>query len=285
MYDIFIAPFASFIFLKKALVACLALSLGCAPVGVLLVLRRMSLMGDALSHSIMPGVAIGYLIAGLSLPVMGIGGIIAGLGIAFLATFVTRHTQLQEDASFVGLYLIALAFGTILISLKGNSVDLTHILFGTILSVNTPALLLIAIITTLTLLTLAVIYRPLILECFDPGFMKALGAKGAFYHTLFMALVVLNMVAAFQGLGILMALGLMMLPAVAARFWAQQIWSLWTAAFAIAFVSGYLGLVFSYHFELPSGPAIILVAGVFYFVSLTLGRHGSLLTRKNTGSS
>ncbi|MBA4749426.1 MAG: metal ABC transporter permease [Alphaproteobacteria bacterium] len=285
MYEFFIAPFIAFAFLKKALVACLALSLGCAPVGVLLVLRRMSLLGDALSHSIMPGVAIGYLVAGLSLPVMGIGGIIAGLGIAFLATFVTRHTQLQEDASFVGLYLIALAFGTILISLKGNSVDLTHILFGTILSVNTPALILIALITTLTLLTLAVIYRPLILECFDPGFMKALGAKGALYHTLFMALVVLNMVAAFQGLGILMALGLMMLPAVSARFWAQQIWSLWTAAFAIAFVSGYLGLVFSYHFELPSGPAIILVAGVFYFVSLTVGRHGSLLTRKNTGSS
>ena len=280
MYDFFITPFESYLFLKRALVACIALSLGCAPVGVLLVLRRMSLMGDALSHSIMPGVAVGYLIAGLSLPIMGVGGIIAGLAIAFFATFVTRHTQLQEDASFVGFYLIALALGTILISLKGNSLDLTHILFGTILSVNDTSLLLIAGITSLTLVTLAVIYRPLILECFDPAFMRALGANGGLYHGAFMALVVLNMVSAFQGLGILMALGLMMLPAVAARFWAKEIWSLCAIAASLAFVSGYLGLVLSYHYELPSGPAIILVAGVFYLVSLVMGPHGSLLRTK-----
>jgi zinc/manganese transport system permease protein len=280
MYDFFITPFESYLFLKRALVACIALSLGCAPVGVLLVLRRMSLMGDALSHSIMPGVAVGYLIAGLSLPIMGMGGIIAGLAIAFFATFVTRHTQLQEDASFVGFYLIALALGTILISLKGSSLDLTHILFGTILSVNDTSLVLIAGITSLTLVTLAVIYRPLILECFDPAFMRALGAKGGLYHGLFMALVVLNMVSAFQGLGILMALGLMMLPAVAARFWAKEIWSLCAIAAIFAFISGYLGLVLSYHYELPSGPAIILVAGVFYIVSLVIGPHGSLLRTK-----
>jgi len=280
MYDFFVAPFESYLFLKRALVACIALSLGCAPVGVLLVLRRMSLMGDALSHSIMPGVAIGYLIAGLSLPIMGIGGIIAGLAIAFFATFVTRHTQLQEDASFVGFYLIALALGTILISLKGSSLDLTHILFGTILSVNDNSLLLIAIITSLTLVTLAIIYRPLILECFDPAFMRALGANGGLYHGIFMGLVVLNMVSAFQGLGILMALGLMMLPAVAARFWAKEIWSLCAIAASFAFISGYLGLVVSYHYELPSGPAIILVAGVFYIISLVIGPHGSLLRTK-----
>lgn len=280
MYDFFITPFESYLFLKRALVACIALSLGCAPVGVLLVLRRMSLMGDALSHSIMPGVAVGYLIAGLSLPIMGMGGIIAGLAIAFFATFVTRHTQLQEDASFVGFYLIALALGTILISLKGSSLDLTHILFGTILSVNDTSLVLIAGITSLTLVTLAVIYRPLILECFDPAFMRALGAKGGLYHGVFMALVVLNMVSAFQGLGILMALGLMMLPAVAARFWAKEIWSLCAIAAIFAFISGYLGLVLSYHYELPSGPAIILVAGVFYIVSLVIGPHGSLLRTK-----
>jgi zinc/manganese transport system permease protein len=118
MYDYFIEPFTSYAFLRRALVACLALSAGCAPVGVLLVLRRMSLMGDALSHSVMPGVAIGYLIAGLSLPAMGVGGFIAGLLVAFLATLVTRYTQLKEDASFVGFYLIALAMGTVIISLK-----------------------------------------------------------------------------------------------------------------------------------------------------------------------
>ena len=276
LYDYFIAPYASYLFLKRALVACLALSMGCAPVGVLLVLRRMSLMGDALSHSIMPGVAIGYLIAGLSLSVMGIGGIIAGLIIAFLATMVTRYTQLQEDASFVGFYLIALASGTVIISLKGSSIDLTHILFGTILGVNGASLLLVASITTVSLLILAIIYRPLIIECFDPTFMRSIGGMGSFYHVLFMGLVVINMVAAFQALGILMALGMMMLPAVAARFWAREIWSLFGIAFGIALFSGYLGLLFSYHYTLPSGPSIILVSGSFYIISLCLGSYGSL---------
>ncbi|MCA0369483.1 MAG: metal ABC transporter permease [Proteobacteria bacterium] len=281
MYSYFIEPFVTYAFLKKALVACVALSMGCAPVGLLLVLRRMSLMGDALSHSIMPGVAVGYLIAGLSLPIMGIGGFLAGLFVAFIATFVTRRTGLQEDASFVGFYLIALALGTVIISVKGSSLDLTHILFGTILSVTSESLLLIAGITTFTLLTLAVIYRPLIMECFDPTFMKGLGAKGGYYHATFMGLVVLNMVAAFQGLGILMALGLVMLPAVSAKFWAKHIWSMCALASLIAFISAYMGLVLSYHYRLPSGPSIILVAGVFYLASLLFGNQSILRDRRS----
>ncbi len=279
MYDYFVEPFISYIFLRRALVASLALAAGCAPMGVLLVLRRMSLMGDALSHSVMPGVAIGYLIAGLSLPIMGIGGFIAGLTVAFLATLVTRYTHLKEDASFVGFYLIALASGTVIISLKGNTLDLTHILFGTILSVNPSALIIVTAITSLTLVILAIIYRPLILECFDPVFMRSIGGNGTFYHIIFMALVVLNMVAAFQALGTLMALGMMMLPAIAARFWAREIWSLTAVAFVIAIISGYLGLVFSFQANLPSGPTIILFAGGFYITSLCIGNYGSLRCR------
>lgn len=282
MYSYFIEPFITYAFLKKALIACVALSMGCAPVGLLLVLRRMSLMGDALSHSIMPGVAIGYLVAGLSLPIMGLFGLVAGLFVAFIATFVTRRTGLQEDASFVGFYLIALALGTVIISLKGSNLDLTHILFGTILSVTGESLILIASITTLTLITLAIIYRPLVMECFDPTFMKGLGAKGGFYHAVFMGLVVLNMVAAFQGLGILMALGLVMLPAVSAKFWAKHIWSMCGLACALAFVSAYLGLVLSYHYRLPSGPSIILVAGVFYIASLIFGSQSTLTQKRRT---
>lgn len=282
MYSYFIEPFITYAFLKKALIACVALSMGCAPVGLLLVLRRMSLMGDALSHSIMPGVAIGYLVAGLSLPIMGLFGLVAGLFVAFIATFVTRRTGLQEDASFVGFYLIALALGTVIISLKGSNLDLTHILFGTILSVTGESLILIASITTLTLITLAIIYRPLVMECFDPTFMKGLGAKGGLYHAVFMGLVVLNMVAAFQGLGILMALGLVMLPAVSAKFWAKHIWSMCGLACALAFVSAYLGLVLSYHYRLPSGPSIILVAGVFYIASLIFGSQSTLTQKRST---
>jgi zinc/manganese transport system permease protein len=279
MYDFFIEPFMSYLFLQRALVACFALSLGCAPVGVLVVLRRMSLMGDALSHSILPGVAIGFLVSGLSVTAMSIGGFISALIVALLAGVVSRATLLKEDASLVGFYLISLAFGSLIVSIKGSNVDLMHILFGTILAVNQSALILIALITTVTLVVGAIIYRPLIIECFDPQFMKSLGAWGGFYHGAFIVLVVLCMVAAFQALGALMALGMMMLPAISARFWARDIWRMFLVAFCIAMVSGYVGLLLSYHFKWPSGPSIVLFAGVVYMGSLVLGKYGSLRQR------
>jgi len=279
LYDFFIEPFATYGFMKRALAACFALALGCGPIGVLLVLRRMSLMGDALSHSILPGVAVGYLIAGLSTPIMGVGGFIAGILVAFVATLVSRYTILKEDASFVGFYLIALSTGAIIVSAVGSNIDLLHILFGQILGVTNYALILIGIITSFTLVTLAVIYRPLILECFDPTFMQSIGGRGGFYHLVFMILVVLNMISAFQALGTLMALGMMMLPAIAARFWGRSVWGIFLYAFGFAMFSGYCGLLLSYHFKIPSGPSIILVAGLCYIFSLILGRYGSVARR------
>lgn len=276
MYEFFIEPFTSFLFLKRALIACLALSMSCAPVGVLVVLRRMSLMGDALSHSILPGVAIGFLISGLSLTAMSIGGFISALTVALLAGIVSRTTLLREDASLVGFYLISLAFGSLIVSIKGSNVDLMHILFGTILAVDGPALLLISIITTFTLIAGAIIYRPLIIECFDAGYMRSLGTWGSLYHGAFIVIVVLCMVAAFQALGALMALGMMMLPAISSRFWARDIWQMFATSFAIAFFSGYMGLLLSYHFQWPSGPSIVLFAGLIYVISLIFGRYGSL---------
>lgn len=279
MYDFFIEPFISYLFLKRALVACFALSLGCAPVGVLVVLRRMSLMGDALSHSILPGVAIGFLISGLSLTAMSLGGFISALVVALLAGIVSRTTLLREDASLVGFYLISLAFGSLIVSIKGSNVDLMHILFGTILAVDQPALILISLISTVTLALGAIIYRPLVMECFDSDYMRSIGAWGSFYHGAFIVMIVLCMVAAFQALGALMALGMMMLPAIAARFWARDIWSMFIIASIIAFISGYLGLVLSYHFHWPSGPSIVLLAGIVYIFSLIIGRYGSLRQR------
>lgn len=279
MYEFFIEPFAEYLFLKRALVACLALSLACAPVGVLVVLRRMSLMGDALSHSILPGVAIGFLVSGLSLPAMSLGGFLSALVVALLAGVVSRTTLLREDASLVGFYLISLAFGSLIVSIKGSNVDLMHILFGTILAVDQPALLMIAMISTVTLLVGAFIYRPLIIECFDSQYMRSLGAWGGFYHGAFIVIIVLCMVAAFQALGALMALGLMMLPAISARFWARDIWRMFVVSFSIAIVSSYFGLLMSYHFKWPSGPSIVLLAGVIYICSLIFGKFGSLRQR------
>jgi len=276
VYDVALAPFAEFGFMRRALVGCLALALSCGPIGTILVIRRMSLMGDALSHAVLPGAALGFITAGLSLPAMSLGGVVAGLVVALLSGLVTRLTPLREDASFAGFYLISLALGVLLVSIHGSNVDLLRLLFGSILAVDDAALILIGGIATVSLLLLAVIYRPLVVECFDPGFLRTVGGRGGLVHTLFLALVVFNLVAGFQALGTLMAVGLMMLPAAAARFWMRELWSLSVASGAFALGSGFLGLLLSYHLDLPSGPAIVLVAGLGYLVSVALGPRDSL---------
>jgi len=276
LYDVAFAPFAEFGFMRRALVACLALALGCGPIGTILVVRRMSLMGDALSHAVLPGAALGFIVAGLSLPAMSLGGVAAGLLVALLSGLVTRLTPLREDASFAGFYLISLALGVLLVSIHGSNVDLLRLLFGSILAIDDAALILIGGIATASLLLLAVIYRPLVVECFDPGFLRAVGGGGGLVHTLFLTLVVFNLVAGFQALGTLMAVGLMMLPAAAARFWVRELWALSAASSALALGSGFLGLLLSYHLDLPSGPAIVLVAGLGYLTSVAFGPRDSL---------
>ena len=279
LYDLMIQPFADYGFMRRALVGCLALAVGCGPVGVLLMLRRMSLMADAMSHAILPGAAVGFLWAGLSVPAMSLGGFAAGLLVALAAGGVARLTPLREDASFAAFYLISLAAGVLIVSARGNNVDLLHVLFGTILAVDDVSLIEMAGVASFSLIGLAVLYRPLVVECFDPGFLRSVGGGGGLAHYGFLVLVVVNLVAGFQALGTLMAVGLMMLPAAAARFWARDLWALAALASVLALVSGYLGLLLSYHGSLPSGPAIVLTAGVVYGVSVLVGPRGGLRSR------
>jgi zinc/manganese transport system permease protein len=276
-YDALIRPFVEYGFMRRALVASIAISLGSAPIGVLLMLRRMSLMGDAMSHAILPGAAIAFLVVGTLSPfAMGLGGLVAGLVVALLSGVVSRTTPLREDASFASFYLGSLALGVLIVSLRGSNIDLLHVLFGTILAVDSTALFLMGGIASITLATLAVIYRPLVVECFDPGFLRAVGERGALYHFLFLFLVVINLVAGFQALGTLMAVGMMMLPAAIAQLWARNLPTMIVIAASSAALSGYLGLVTSFHLRLASGPAIILIASIIYVASLLAGPFGAL---------
>lgn len=273
-------PFAEFAFMRRALVATVALALGSGPIGCLLVLRRMSLVGDAMAHAVLPGAAAGFLLAGLSLPAMSAGGFVAALVVALAAGLVTRRTREREDASFAAFYLIALAAGVLMVSLKGSQVDLLHLLFGSVLAVDDAALLQMATVASVTLLGLAWMYRPLVLETLDPGFLRSVGGPGAAAHGLLLVLLVANLVSAFQAMGTLMAVGLMMLPAAAARFWVATLPAMAAVAAGIGALAGAAGLLLSYHAELPSGPCIVLTCGAVYLASVLAGAREGVLVRR-----
>lgn len=277
--QLLLEPFADYDFMRFALCSIVFLAVGAAPVGVFLMMRRMSLVGDALGHAILPGAAIGYMLAGLSLPAMSIGGFMAGLLMALLAGLASRFANVREDASFAAFFLTCLALGVVLVSRGGNSVDLLNLLFGSILSVDRAALTLVAIVSSITMVVLAVIYRPLMLESIDPLFLRSVNGKGTLWHIIFLILVVLNLVSGFQALGTLMSVGLMMLPAISARLWHRTMGGMMTIAAIIAVVCGYIGLLLSYYIDLPSGPAIILCCGFVYILSLFVGSESGILWR------
>jgi zinc/manganese transport system permease protein len=209
---------------------------------------------------------------------MSIGSFIAAALMALLAAAVTRWTAQKEDASFASFYLITLALGVMLIATSESKVDLLHFLFGSVLAIDGPSLLLITGASSFTLLGLAIIWRPLIVECFDPVFLRSVGGRGALVHQLFMMMVVLTLVSAFQALGTLMAVGLLMLPATAARFWCAGVVARALLAAGFGALSGAAGLLISYHANVPSGPAIVLCAGALYLLSLCVGMRDSLRT-------
>jgi zinc/manganese transport system permease protein len=276
-YSTLIAPFADSDVMRRALVATFVLSFSAAPIGVFLMLRRMSLIGDALSHAILPGTAIGFLTAGLSVFAMAGGGLIAGFLITIGAGLIARATPIKEDASLAAFFLISLALGVVIVSAKGNDEDLVHFLFGSVMTITSPALLLIAAIASVSLVGFALIWRPLVLECVDPGFLRSVSRSGGGAHITFLALVVLNLVGGFLVLGTLLAVGIMMIPAFIARFWARDITGMIAVAIGSAMISGYAGLVVSHSAALPAGPTVILAAGMLYMLSVVAGPAGGLL--------
>jgi zinc/manganese transport system permease protein len=276
--EFFLAPFGD-TSVRHASAAILALAFSAGPLGVFLMLRRMSLVGDAMAHAILPGVAIGFLVAGLNVLAMTLGGLIAGFAIALLAGAVSRATKLQEDTSLAVFLLVSLALGVVIVTVNG--IDIEHLmtfLFGeTAAKMSTEKLLVIAGNATISLIVLALIYRPLVLDCVDPGFLRSVSRSDGVAHYGFLALLVLNLINAFHTLGTLLGVGIIIIPAATARFWTRDISAMIVLAIVSGLFSGWAGLLFAFHADIPTGPAVTLVAGVLYAGSVLFGRIGGLL--------
>ena len=192
-----------------------------------------------------------------------------------MTSLLARFTIIREDASLASLYLISLALGIFILSAAGSAVPLKSFLFGSILGMDDATLYLIGATATVTLVSFAVILRPLITSTIDPVFHESQSSRPGLVVHWFMFLVVLNLLGAFKALGTLMAVGLMILPATAARYWVSTLTGYLVVTFLFALTSCWAGLILSFYVaNVPSGPAIILVSGVIFFVSVLFAPQG-----------
>jgi zinc/manganese transport system permease protein len=257
-------------FMQRGLLTALLLSVSGGLLGNLLILRRLSLMGDALSHSLLPGIAIAYLLFGANTLALFAGALIAGLLTALGGALLSRATRIKEDAAFGSLFIILFALGVALISLLKTRVDLLQFLFGNILGVSPADLALTACITLATVVALAVLRRQILLETFDPVFHRSTGGHGALAHLAILGLVTLNLVAALQSMGVILALGLFLLPATTAHLWSGRLSTVLTLSVLVAALGSVAGILASYHLGIASGASIVLALGALFLTSVLL---------------
>jgi zinc/manganese transport system permease protein len=275
LHDWAISPF-HYEFMRRGLCSAVLLSLGGGLLGSILVLRRLALMGDALSHSLLPGVAVAWLLFGANPTALLIGGLIAGLLTALGSALLSRLTRVKEDSAFGALFIVFFAGGVALLSRLPTRLNLEHFLFGSILGVSAADLKLAAAVSALTLIVFVAGYRSILLESFDPVFHRASGGRGGLVHAGLLALTVLNLVAALQTMGVVLALGLFLLPAASAYLWCDHFGRLLALAVGIAIACSVAGILFSYHAGIASGAAIVLCLGVIFIGSALFSpRHGA----------
>jgi len=281
LWSTLVAPFSEYAFMRSALVACMALAVASGPLGTLLLLRRMGLVGDVLSHAVMPGAAVGFALAGSALVALSVGGLFTGIAVVLLMILGTRFGAQREDASLAAFYFASIGVGVLIVSLRGTNLDLMHVLLGTVLAIDVSALVLIVAIASVVVVVLALIFRPLAIQSFDPAFLRTMGGGDSTYRAIFLVLVVLDLVAGFQAFGTLLAGVPLLLPAAAARCWAQRIGALVGLSIGFGMAAGYAGLLASYHLNVPSGPAIACAAALVYAVSALVSASRMLVTALN----
>jgi zinc/manganese transport system permease protein len=264
--------------LRSAAAGGLALAFGGAPLGVILIARRMSLSGDALSHGILPGAAIAFLLCGPNPLALTLGALVAALVVVSLSSLLARTNRLPEDAAFAVIYLSALALGVLLLARTAGPEALEALLFGATTALDRNGLLLAASAATATLVALALFIRGFVAESVDPQFVRAQGGRtGGLLHILLMMLVALNLVAGFRAFGALMTVGLMMIPAAGARFWAKGFAGQALAAIALSAAASILGLVIAARIGVEPGAVMTLAAAALFAVSGLVGVNGGLV--------
>ena len=248
-------------FMQRGLLAAMMVGVICALIGCYVVLRSMAFLGDAIAHSVLPGVAIAYLMeANLTIGALA-AAIIVALGVGFLS----RQGAVKEDTAIGILFTAALALGVALISsIRSYAVDLSHILFGNLLGVNPTDLWLTAGLGIIILSTLFLAYKPFLLVTFDPVLAQTLRLKVGFYRTLMIVLLSLTIVISMQTVGVGLVAAMLVTPAATAYLLTRRLPVMMAISSALGAASSLIGLYASYYLNIASGSAIVLTATFFF---------------------
>lgn len=264
-------------FMQRALIMALAVGVVAGVVGSFVILRGLSLMGDAISHAVLPGVAMSYAV-GINLI---FGAMTMGLATAVAITYIQRRSQLKSDTAMGVVFSAAFALGVILIAEVDAAVNLHNILFGNLLAVTKADFILTLVIAGLVLGVMELFYRHLLVTTFDPQVAPTYGSSPAAMHYLLMVVLTAVTVAALQTVGIILVVAMLVTPAASAFLVTQRMRPLMTVAVVVAVVSAVCGMYLSYSFNLPSGPAIVLVlATIFAVLWVGVRLNGRLQSRK-----
>ena len=263
MFSEFIDGLLNFHFLQNALITALVVGIVGGAVGCFIILRGMSLMGDAISHAVLPGVAISFIL-GIN---FFIGAIVFGLLASSIITYIKSNSIIKSDTAIGITFSSFLALGIILIGIANSSTDLFHILFGNILAVQDLDMWITIAVALLVLTTITIFFRPLPLTSFDPILAKSIGVKVTFYHYLLMVILTLVAVTAMQSVGTILIVALLITPAATAYLYANSLKTMILLSSGFGALASVLGLFIGYSFNIAAGSSIVLTSALLFLIS------------------
>ena len=263
-------------FIVRALMAAVIVGVVCSILGVYIVLRGMAFLGDAMAHTILPGVVVAFL---LGWP-LAVGALIMGMLTALGIGALTERTALKEDTAIGVIFAGLFALGVAMLSLRGNySIDLAHFLFGNLLGVSSADLILTATLGSAVLLFIFLFYKEFLVLSFDPLLAETLRLPTRFLNYLLLILIAVTIVVALQVVGVALMLAILVTPAATASFLTRRLPSMMAVSAVIGVFSGVVGVYASYYLNIASGPAVVLVATLIFLIVLAataVRRRGTL---------
>lgn len=270
-------------FMQRSLMVAIMVGVICAVVGSYLMVQRMALLGDAISHSLLPGLAIAFLL-GINI---FIGAFVAGVISTVIIAWIHQRSPVKEDAAMGIVFSAFFALGVTLITVvqKDNKIDLNHFLFGNILGVTFGEVRDTAIIAVLVLISVVLLYKELLFYSFDPLGAQASGLPVGLLNAGLMVLIALTVVASMKVVGVILVLALLITPGATAYLLVPRLHQVMLLGAGIGVFASIVGMYLSYYVNLPSGPAIVLVTfGLFMLAFLFSPRYGVLIRPQNSSS-